>query len=395
MNRFKMGLFVLMSAPALVWQTSGQCQAGLNPYDKAMKQVRVLSESPHVRLLPFGESHAGRAIPAFVISDFSQDASKKARILICAGQHGDEYNPVRSILSLCKELSSGKQPELLSRCAIVVAPVVNPDGTAESRRANAQGRDVNRDWMALKSREAQYVHGIIKRWKPHVLIDVHEWIGAAPVTRNGIEVPRCPLISQEKAVGDLARQVARQAGLTRIPCSAHSDKRLFHRRYALLGYATYLLETGPGQDYAAKDRAYKSAVATMARALAENQATWAKLSPASKRFDVAAVSAYLEPVPIGSGNSACSALPLTVLMLGIYCLLVWVMKPLGRKDETTWSRRFRRCLVDGELETHPLLMRHTLCPITLKSWINRRIRVRYTPPAQDKNSRSVSTMPAS
>ena len=265
-------------------------------------------------------------------------------------------------------------------------PVVNPDGTAESRRVNAQGKDVNRDWMALETCEAQYVDGIVKRWKPHVLIDVHEWTGAPPVAENGIEVPKCPLRSQETAVNDLAGRVARQAGLTPIPCTAYSDKRLFHRRYALLGYGSYLLETGPEEDYAAKDKSYKSAVSTIALALAEDRAMRTVLSPASKRFDARAVSAYMAAVPAANHKSACSAFPLAALMVGIYCLLVWVMKPLGRKDETGWSRRFRRCLVEGEMEAHLLVMRHTPHPITLKSWIHRRIRVRYAACVHDERS---------
>ncbi len=386
MNRCKMVLFVLTQALVLVWLSSARCPAKPNPYDRALRRVRSLSESQHVRLLPFGRSHSGRSIASMVISDFSRDASNKARIVICAGQHGDEYNAVRSVLSFCEEVASGERPDLLSSCAIVVVPVVNPDGTAESHRFNAQGTDINRDWMALDTCEAKYVDGIIRRWKPHVLVDLHEWTDSPPVAGNAIEVPKCPLQSQETAAGDLAVRVARRSGLARIMCSAYSDKRLLHRRYALLGYASYLLETGPGDSYADKDRSYRSALGTIAEAVADSRALSARLSPASRRFDLKAVSAYVAAAAPDSHRSARSAFPLAAMMLGIYCLLVWVMKPLGGKDQAGWSRRFRRCLVEGEVEAHPLVTKHTPHPITLKSWMHRRTRARYAACAREEGA---------
>ena len=377
MNRLTI---TLLTAASLALASGGQCQETRNPHERAMERVRALSDSEYVRLLPFGKSHQDRSIPAFVISDFSKEPSKKARILICSGQHGDEPSPVTSVLTLCEDLASGGRSNLLAKCMFIVAPVVNPDGSAASERSNGHGVDINRDWMALATREARYVDGIIRSWKPHVLIDAHEWTGQSNVTGNGIEVPRCPLPSQKRAVGRLAEDAGHQSGLKPIACSSRSDKRLFHRRYALLGYGAYLLETAAGESDAAKTRRYNSAIVAIADALARDRRVRGELSPASERFELAAVSSYLENAPAEQETLVCSAFPLTMMMLGVYCFLVWVMRPAARQEQIRWSRRFTRCLVEGDVEIHPLARgRNVPHPITAKSWINRRLRTRHVP----------------
>ena len=346
-----------------------------NPYDQAMRRVRALSNSQNVRLIPFGKSHKGRAIPAFAVSDFTVTSEKKARVLVCAGQHGNERNPVWSVLSLCGKLASGARPDLLKRCVIVVVPIVNPDGFAARTRLNAQGRDINRDWATLKTPEARFVHRLVRTWRPHAMLDAHEWTGPTLTPGNEIESPPTATKGQSASMLSLARAVEQRSALVALRCSPIGNTTLFHRRYSSKGYAAFLVETAAGVSYQSKRRAYGSAILTVARAAADSQARTA-LSPSSKGFCLSLVAPYLEalppdPLPVSQGFTL-------VLVLAVgYCLILWVMRSGAREADFRWSHRFKKCDVAPEVEWDPLAFRHSLRPLTSKSWISRRLRSRY------------------
>ncbi len=349
-----------------------------NPYDDGMRRVRLLSESPNVRLLPFGRSPLGRPIPAYIVSDFSVDSTKKTRVLVIAGQHGDEYNPVRSILALSWNLAAGSRTDLTRNCLILTIPMANPDGIALGMRLNSQGKDINRDWLDRSSPEAKYVHSIIKTWRPQAIIDAHEWTGPSPTPANGIELPLSYRRQQYQAMGSVAQGIARNAGLSLIRDTNNSDGRLFHRRYSALGYASYLIETAPGENYAAKSNAYTTAVEWTAGSLASSAKLRSAVSPASSAFNPTAVGSYLEPIRTGPfADAQATTLGLAAAAVAVYCLMVWVMRPLASKTETTWSHRYRKCSVDCDTLPHPLLKKRHLQPLTSRSWTHRRLRARY------------------
>lgn len=356
--------------------SSAHTAAASSRYDEAMSQVRALSNSPNIKLLSFGRSYQDRAIPAFVISDFSKDPLNKTRVFICAGQHGNEYNAVRSVLALCKSFAEGKRAGLLSKCMIVVVPIVNPDGITARNRLNAQGLDINRDWAALNTKEAQYIHSIIKAWKPQVLIDAHEWTEQTSVPGNGIELAHSSSYTQNAAMAKLACQASHKSALSLISCSTSSNRSLFHRRYTSLGYAAYLLETAFREDYTKKNRSYSSAIITILDSFPSDARNRALLSPASQHFRISAVSSYLEPLPTRIVSTTAAFYTAALLLCG-YLLLIWVMKPFTRKDVSKWSRRYRMCNIDSEIEPNPLIARHQPQSITTKSWAKRRLRSRY------------------
>lgn len=376
MNRFR--LLLIIAVLALIEITPGEAASmtGEEFHDRIIARIRVLSDSPNVRLLRFGRSGKGLQIPAFVISDFSKDAKGKARIFICAGQHGDERAPVESAVWFSEGLASNIRPDLLARCAFVVIPMVNPDGIAASRRTNARGLDINRDWIALASVEARFVHEAIKAWKPHLLMDVHEWIGPSLVPGNEIEVASCRSYSQKVAVTCLARRAERVSGLTLVQCGPASDARLFHRRYSLFGYAAYLLETAPGQNIETKHRAYASAITAMAKSVAIDADLRTLVSPASTSFDLSTVSAYIEPLPGPDRTAAAwSAFGTAAMLMAGYCLLMWLAKPFARGDASNWSRRFRKCEIE-EIDASRLSIGRFLPPITQRSQVHRRMRAK-------------------
>ncbi|MGI6296776.1 MAG: DUF2817 domain-containing protein [Armatimonadota bacterium] len=377
------GLTCLITSSLLV-----TCAA--NQYEDVSARVTALHKSKYVRVLDSGKSSQGRLIPAFVVTDFSSASSQKARVLFVAGQHGNEYNPVRTILEYCEKLAEGANKNTLKRCIVIVVPTVNPDGIAANVRFNADNIDINRDWQALRTPETRFVDSLIKQWQPHVILDMHEWTGPSDVPGNAIEVAHISAIRQKEAMTELASSISSKSELTLILCSPHSDRRLFHRRYSEMGYSSYLLETAADLSYAKKSSAYTTAIEKAIQAVCENTELREQLSPASARFQVATVSQYLKPKAPTSPVDM-RLWQLAVVLIG-YCVILWVLKPLSTKKESAWSRRFVMCGVESEEVAHPLIKKRKPQSLLSRSWSHRRIRVRYL---QDSDAEPASEAPIS
>ena len=110
--------------------------------------------------------------------------------VILGGVHGDESPSVYVVFKLAQFLKAN--PDLYKDKAIIVAPLVNPDGffSKPRKRTNARGVDINRnmptkDWIRTKKgryysgpsanseNETRFVIALINRYKPAKIISVH------------------------------------------------------------------------------------------------------------------------------------------------------------------------------------------------------------------------------
>jgi hypothetical protein len=90
---------------------------------------------------------------------------------------------------LLRDLANGAHQEWLDSLILLIAPIYNADGNERVRltnrprqhgpvggmgqRANAQGLDLNRDHTKLESPEARSLVSFMRRYDPHVLMDLH------------------------------------------------------------------------------------------------------------------------------------------------------------------------------------------------------------------------------
>ncbi len=177
----------------------------------------VAQRSKLIHVTSFGKSHEGRSLPLVVLADppvadpAAAERSRKLRVLIMANIHAGEVEGKEASLHLVRAIALGPLRSLLNKLIILVAPIYNADGneriSAANRtnqkgpeagvgiRENAQGFDLNRDFVKLESPEANALVGhIFNSWDPQVIVDLHTTNGsyhgyaltfAPPLNPNG------------------------------------------------------------------------------------------------------------------------------------------------------------------------------------------------------------------
>ncbi len=157
--------------------------------------------SPAIHRMNFGYSHDGRALPlaawdpradagSYATAQVSPLASQeRTRVLVFANIHAGEVEGKEAALVLLRELAMGAHAEWGDSLVLLVAPIYNADGNERvtltnrplqlgpiggmGERPNAQGLDLNRDFMKLESPEARSLVGLMRDYAPHVVIDLH------------------------------------------------------------------------------------------------------------------------------------------------------------------------------------------------------------------------------
>ena len=169
-------------------------------YDDVRAFVDALVEqTPHVRVETFGRSEEGRDLPLVVVGD-PPAAAPPARstrlpiVLVMANIHAGEVEGKEAALHLMRRLTLGDLQPLLPSAVWLFAPIYNADGNEKisldnrveqngpiggvGTRENANGLDLNRDFMKLESSEARALVALFTRWDPDLVVDLHTTNGS-------------------------------------------------------------------------------------------------------------------------------------------------------------------------------------------------------------------------
>ncbi|KUJ71015.1 carboxypeptidase [Streptomyces albus subsp. albus] len=161
------------------WTSQQEEQDFLTAVDAATDRVRVRR---------IGTTGQQRPLQLVTIGtpDAAADPARVARgnsVLLVCSQHGDEPSGREACLSTVRDLGLAQDPgtrRFLARTTVLVVPTANPDGRAADTRENADGVDVNRDHIALRTAEARAIARVLRDYRPDTVYDLHEYGATAP-----------------------------------------------------------------------------------------------------------------------------------------------------------------------------------------------------------------------
>ena len=208
--------------------------------------------SPLARRASMGSTHEGREIPLLVLADpplgdaaAARAASDDGRVvvLVFANIHAGEVCGKEALPMLARELLAAPDDPTfaawLQRLVIVFAPIFNADGNERmapdnrpgqdgpdemGTRANAQGLDLNRDYMKLESPEVRAMVRFLQEWDPALVVDLHTTNGSLhrydltwspPLNPAG---PAAPLaLVRDRLLPDVSERLTARAGIHTYP----------------------------------------------------------------------------------------------------------------------------------------------------------------------------------
>ncbi|MHC4512123.1 MAG: M14 family metallopeptidase [Planctomycetota bacterium] len=182
----------------------------------------ALMKLPHaqrLRRLSCGKTTEGRELPLVIVSEpplADDDAvmkSGKLRLLVSANIHAGEVEGKEAAQILLRELANGEHEDLLEHAVLLFMPIYNADGNDKistrnrrgqngpvggvGRRPNAEGLDLNRDFIKVAAPETKAMHGVWNRYDPHVFMDLHTTNGSA----HGYHLTYSPSLSANVDAG--------------------------------------------------------------------------------------------------------------------------------------------------------------------------------------------------
>jgi hypothetical protein len=191
--------------PAQVYRTPGFA-AGRKDFTSQAEVLGFIDElarrSPRVSIETMGRSQEGRAMALVVLTGTRGFDPALPTVMLLGQQHGNEPAGGEAALALAQILAD-ERSALLERVNVLIVPRANPDGAEHFRRVSASGIDVNRDHLLLRTPEALAMAGAVRRYRPEVMLDMHEFtVGGRWVDKFGAMM-RYDALLQAASVGNL------------------------------------------------------------------------------------------------------------------------------------------------------------------------------------------------
>ena len=188
-------------------------------YDDVVRFFNQLQQSTSLmRLENFGQSHEGRALPLAILSDPPIAQPREARdsgkpiVFVLANIHAGEVEGKEAAQHLARRLLNGDLRPLLKKLIVLIAPIYNADGNERISltnrvpqngpiggvgvRENAQGLDLNRDFIKLEAPESMALVRLLSAWDPHLTVDLHTTDGSYHGYHLTYSIPLNPSLNQ-------------------------------------------------------------------------------------------------------------------------------------------------------------------------------------------------------
>ena len=148
-----------------------------------------------------GKTNEGREIPFVVASRplvaTPSEAKRLGRpiVYVQANIHAGEIEGKEALLALLRDLTYANKPNVLDSLVLIAVPIYNADGNERfaaqavnrteqngpelvGTRANAQGLDLNRDYVKAEAPETRASLAMFNTWDPDVFVDLHTTDGS-------------------------------------------------------------------------------------------------------------------------------------------------------------------------------------------------------------------------
>ncbi len=148
-----------------------------------------------------GKTTEGRDIPFAVASRPLVSTPQQAKALgrpivyVQANIHAGEIEGKEALLALLRDLVFSSKPNALDSIVLIAVPIYNADGNERfapqvvnrreqngpemvGTRANAQGLDLNRDYVKAEAPETRASLAMFNAWDPDVFVDLHTTDGS-------------------------------------------------------------------------------------------------------------------------------------------------------------------------------------------------------------------------
>jgi hypothetical protein len=200
--------------PGVRYPTPGlvEGRADFTSHDEALAFVRALAarHPDRVAVRVLGRSPGGREMPLVLLTAPRGATGRRPTVLVLGQQHGNEPAGGEAALALADELA-GPRAALLEQANVLIVPRANPDGAAAFSRTSAEGIDINRDHLLLHSPEARLLAIVAREYRPHVVLDLHEFTVGDRWIRKFGAVQRYDALIQAATVGNLHPAIERIA----------------------------------------------------------------------------------------------------------------------------------------------------------------------------------------
>lgn len=171
-----------------------------------------------------GTTNEGRAIPYVVASRPRVSTPEEARrlnrpiVYVQGNIHAGEVEGKEALLALLRDLTSAPAPNVLDSVILIAVPIYNADGNERfasqevnrgvqngpelvGQRANAQGLDLNRDYVKAEAPETRASLAMFNAWDPDVFVDLHTTDGSY----HGYALTYAPPLNPAAPLGAFAR----------------------------------------------------------------------------------------------------------------------------------------------------------------------------------------------
>ena len=167
--------------------------------------------SGRVSIETVGRSQQGRAMALAVLTGPRGFDARLPTVLLLAQQHGNEPAGGEAALVLSQSLATDRAA-LLDRVNVLIMPRANPDAAERFARESANGIDVNRDHLLVRTPEVQAITAAVRRYPPQVMLDLHEFTVAGRWVSKFGALMRADALLQAATVGNLSPGVQATQG---------------------------------------------------------------------------------------------------------------------------------------------------------------------------------------